>query len=178
MSGACVNVINGCILMTHESCQRRSKGRTSKSRAGFAPAVRATSRGRRAPGQRLLPLSTTGISLPSAGTSAEGTRSGNRIEAGIHGKATARFDSAGAVVCICQTTLDQRGGQPRVTRAAATRARSWLRQDRFPHVPFSWSIVSTVCCPTSWPRSFSPWCRINAGQSQLQYPTAHHKLRR
>jgi hypothetical protein len=45
-------------------------------------------------------------------------------------------------------------------------------------VPFSWSIVSTVCYPTSWPRSFSLWCRINAGQSQLQYPTAHYKLRR
>jgi hypothetical protein len=58
-----------------------------------------------------------------------------------------------------------------------------MRPDRFRHVPFSWSIVSTVCCPTSWPRSFSPWssrpwCRINAGRSRLQYPTAHHKLRR
>jgi hypothetical protein len=36
----------------------------------------------------------------------------------------------------------------------------------------------TVCCPTSWPRSFSLLCRINAGQFRLQYPTAHHKLRR
>jgi len=178
MSGACMNVIKGCILMTYESCQRRSKGRTSQPRAGFAPAFRATSGGRRAPGQRLLHLSTTGISLPSAGTSAEGARSRDRIEVGIHGKATARFDSARAVVCICQTTLDQRGGQPRVVGAAATRARSWLRPDRFRRVPFNWSIVSTVCCPTSWPRSFSLWCRINAGQSQLQYPTAHHKLQR
>lgn len=178
MSGACVDVINGCILMAYESRQRRSKSRTAQPRAGFAPAVRATSRGRRAPGQRLLHLSTTGISLPSAGTSAEGARDRDRIEAGIHGKAAARFDSAGTVVRICQTTLDRRGGQPRVVGAAATRARSWLRPDRFRHVPFSWSIVSTVCCPTSWPRSFSPWCRINAGQSQLQYPTAHHKLRR
>ena len=178
MSGACADVINSCILMTYESGQRRPKSRTPQPRAGFAPAVRATSRGRRASCQRLLNLSTAGISLPSAGTSAEGARSRDRIEVGIHGKATARFDSAGAVVCICQTTLDQRGGQPRVNRAAATRARSWLRPDRIRHVPFSWSIVSTVCCPTSWPRSFSPWCRINAGQSQLQYPVAHHKLRR
>ena len=178
MNGACVNVIKGCILVTYESCQRRSKGRTSQPRAGFAPAVRATSGRRRAPGQRLLNLSTTGISLPSAGTSAEGARSRDRIEVGIHGKAATQYDSAGAVVRICQTTLDQRGGQPRVARASATRARSWLRPGRFHHVPFSWSIVSTVCCPTSWPRSFSPWYRINAGQSQLQYPTARHKPRR
>jgi hypothetical protein len=178
MKGACMYVINGCILMTYESCQRRSKGRTSQPRARFAPAVRATSRGRRASGQRLLNLSTTGLSLPSAGTSAEGARSRDRVEVGVHGKAATQYDSAGAVVCICQTTLDQRGGQPRVARAAATRARSWLRPDCFRHGAFSWSIVSTVCCPTSWPRYFSLWCRTNAGQSQLQYPTAHHKLRR
>jgi hypothetical protein len=178
MSGVCVDVINGCILMTYESGQRSSKSRTTQPRAGFAPAVRATSRGRRAPGPRLFHLAATGISLPSAGTSAEGARDRDRIEVGIHGKAATRFDSAGAVVRICQTTLDQRGGQPRVVGAAATRARAWLRPDRFRHVLFSWSIVSTVCYPTSWLRFFSPWYRINGGQSRLQYPTAHHKLRR
>ena len=178
MSGACVDVINGCILMTYESRQRRSKSRTAQPRAGFASAVRATSRDGRALGQRLLHLSTTGISLPSAGTSAEGARSGDRIEAGIHGKATARFDSTGAVVCICQTTLDQRGGQPRVARAAATRARSWLRPSHFHHALFSWNIVLIVCCPTSWPRSFNSWCRINVDQSQTQCPTAIHQVRR
>jgi hypothetical protein len=178
MSEAWVNVIKGCILMTYESRQRCSKSRTTQPRAGLAPAVRATSRGRRAPGQRLLHLSTTGLSLPSAGTSAEGASNRDRIEVGIHGKAAARFDSAGAVVRICQTTLDQRGGQPRVVGSAATRARSWLRPDRFRHVLFIWSIVSAVCYPTSWLRSFSLWCRINAGQSRLQYPTAHNKLRR
>ena len=178
MSGACADVINGCILMTYESCQRRSESRAPQPRTGFAPAVRATSRGRRTSGPRLLNLSTAGISLPSAGTSAEGARSRDRIEAGIHGKAAARFDSAGAVVRICQTTLDQRGGQPRVNRAAATRARSWLRPDRFRHVLFSWSIVSTVYCPINWPRPSRFWCRTNAGQSQPQHPTAHHRLRR
>ena len=178
MSGTCVDVINGCILMTYESRQRRSKSRTAQPRAGFAPAVRATSRGRRALGQRLLHLSTTGISLPSAGTSAEGARSGDRIEAGIHGKAAARFDSEGTVVRICQTTLDQRGGQPRVARAVATRARSWLRPSHFHHALFNWNIVLTVCCPTSWPKSFSSWCRINAGRSRPQRPSAIHQVRR
>src|SRR5258706_14823271 len=100
MSGGWVYVIKGCILMTYESRQRRSKSRAPQLRTGFTPAVRATAGRRRAPGQRLLHLSTTGISLPSAGTSAEGARSRNRIEVGVHRKAATQYDSAGAGVRI------------------------------------------------------------------------------
>jgi hypothetical protein len=171
-------VINGCILMTYESRKRSSKGRAAEPRAEIAPAIRGSAGGSRAFGRRLLYLSSASLSLPATSTKIERTCGCGRIEVGLHGEATTQFDSAGAVVRICQTTLDQRGGQPRVARVAATRARSWLRPSHFHHALFSWNIVLTVCCPTSWLRLFSSWCQINAGRSPSQYQTEIHKLRR
>jgi hypothetical protein len=169
---------SGCILMTYESRQPGSKGRASQPRAKVASAIQGIAGCSCAFGRRLLHLSPAGLSLPAASRAFERTCGCDRIEVGIHRKASAQFDSAGAVVRICQTALDQRGGQPRVARAAATRARSWLRPSHFHHVLFSWNIVLTVCCPTSWPRSFSYWCRINAGRSQPQSRSAIHQVRR
>ena len=164
--------------MTYEPRQRRSKSRASQSRTGPAPSVRATTGCCRPFGQRLLYLSPTGLPVSSASTPAAATDDRAGIEASLHGKAATQFDSSGAVVRIYQTTLDQRGGQPRVARAASTRARSWLRPSPFHHEPFSWSIALTVCCPTNWPKFFKSWYRSNAVRF---HPTTRrkplHKLR-
>ena len=164
-------VVNSCILMTYGSRQRRRKSRAPQSRARFAAAVQASARGRRALDARLLYLSTTGISVPAASAAVERTSGRSRIEGGLHGEAAAQFDSAGAVVRICQKTLDQRSGQSCVARVAATRARSSLSRSRPSHAPFSWSIVSIVCCRRSWPKPIRFWCRINVGRSQVQSPS-------
>src|SRR5713101_7572164 len=140
---ACLRrVINSCTLMTYESRHRHPKNRATQPRARFAAAVGATARCRRAPGARLLYLSATGLSLPAASAAAERASGRGRVEVGIHGEAAAQLDSTGAVVRICQRTLDQRSGQPCVARAAATRARSWLSRSRLYYALFSWSIVS------------------------------------
>lgn len=158
-------VIKSCMLMTYGPRQRRSKSRAPQSRTGSAPAVRATARCRRPFGQRLLDLSPASLPLSSASKPAAATNNRAGIKVGLHGKADAQFDSARAVVRICQATLDQRGGQPRVARAAATRARSWLRPSPLHHEPFSWSIALTVCYPTNWPKSFKSWYRSNVVRS-------------
>lgn len=56
-------VINGCILMTYGSRQRRPKSRAPQPRARFAAQGQASARCRRAVDARLLYLSTTGISV-------------------------------------------------------------------------------------------------------------------
>ena len=171
-------VTNSCILMTYESRQRRRKSPAPQPRARFAAAVQASARCSRALGARLLYLFATGISVPAASAAVERTSSCGRIEGGLHGEASAQFDSAGAVVRICQKTLDQRSGQPCVARASATRARSWLSRSRFHYALFSWSIVSIVCCRRSWPKPSRFWCRINVSRSQPQSPPASRNLRR
>jgi hypothetical protein len=171
-------VINSCILMTYGSRQRRRKSQAAQPRARFAAAVQASARCRRALGARLLYLSTTGIPVSAARAAVEGTSGRRRVQGGFHGEAAAQFDSAGAVVRICQKTLDQRSGQPCVARAAATRARSWLSRSRLYYALFSWSIVSIVCCRRSWPKPIRFWCRINVGRSQAQSPPSSRTLRR
>ena len=178
MRGRLRSVTNSCILMTYGSRQRRRKSRAPQPRARFAAAVQASARCRRALGARLLYLSTTGISVPAASAAVERTSGRNRIEGGLHGEAAAQFDSAGAVVRICQKTLDQRSGQPCVARASATRARSWLSRSHPSHAPFSWSIVSIGCCRRSWPKPIRCWCRINVGRSQAQSLPTSPRVRR
>ncbi len=170
--------INSCTLMTYGSRQRRRKSRAPQPRARVAAAAQASARCRRALGARLLNLSTTGISVPAARAAVESTSGRGRIEGGLHSEAAAQFDSTGAVVRICQKTLDQRSGQPCVARAASTRARSWLSRSRFQYALFSWSIVSIVCCRRSWPKPSRFWCRINVSRSQPQSPPASRNLRR
>jgi hypothetical protein len=171
-------VTNSCILMTYGSRQRRRKSRAPQPRARFAAAGQASARCRRALGARLLYLSPTGISVPAASVAVERTSGRSRIEGGLHGEAAAQFDSAGAVVRICQKTLDQRSGQPCVARASATRARSWLSRSGLHHALSSWSIVSIVYCRRSWPKPIRFWCRINVGRSPAQSPPALRTLRR
>jgi hypothetical protein len=171
-------VINSCILMTYGSRQRRRKSRASQSRARFAAAVQASARCSRALGARLLDLSPAGISVPAASAAVKKTSGRGRVEGGLHGEAAAQFDSTGAVVRICQKTLDQRSGQPCVARASATRARSWLSRSRLHHALSSWSIVSIVYCRRSWPKPIRFWCRINVGRSQEQSPFPSRTLRR
>ena len=171
-------VINGCILMTYGSRERRRKSRAPQPRERFAAAVQASIRCSPALGARLLYLSTTGISVLAARAAVERTSGRGRIQGGLHGEAAAQFDSAGAVVRICQKTLDQRSGQPCVACAAATRARSWLSRSRFYYALFSWSTVSIVCCRRSWPKPIRFWYRINVGRSQAQSPPMSRTLRR
>ena len=178
MNARLYRVVNSCILMTYGSRQRRRKSPAPQPRARVTAAIRATARCRRAPGAGLLYLSATGLSLLAASTAVERAGSGGRIEVGVHSEVAAQFDPAGAVVRICQETLDQRSGQPCVARAAATRARSWLSRSRFYYALFNRSIVSIVCWRRSWRKPIRFWCRTSAGRSQAQSPPASRSLRR
>src|SRR6266566_8644789 len=117
------DVISGCIVMTYGPRQRCPKSRTSESRSRLAAAVRSTARRRRAFGARLLHFFPTGLSVFTASPALERTSSGERIQAGVHGKASTQFDSAGAVVRICQKNLDQRSRESSAVGAPATRRR-------------------------------------------------------
>jgi len=143
--------------MTYGPCQRRPEIRASQSCSHSATRIRSTARCRRAVGARLFHLSPAGISLPPTGATVERAAGGQRTQAGVHRKTAAQFDSAGAVVRICQEPVHQRSGQPRLTGTAATRARAWLRAA--PLGTFVWNIGLIVCLKRNWHRSFKPWRR-------------------
>src|SRR5438105_13168806 len=106
-------VINGCMLKTYEARQRHSEGRAPQPCASLTAAVRPTARCRRALGARLFHISATGVPLSATSATAETTSRHQRAQVGIHSEAAAQFDPTGAVVRICQKTLDQQCGEPR-----------------------------------------------------------------
>ncbi len=168
MSSHCLHhVIKGCIVMTYGPCQRRPKSRTSQSRSHSATRLRSTARCRRAVGARLFHLSPAGVSLPPTSATVEGAAGGQRTQAGVYGEIAAQFDSAGAVVRICQEPVHQRSGQPCLVGAAATRARAWLRAMSLE--AFVLNIGLIVCLERSWHKSFRPWRQKSSG-SLLQSP--------
>ena len=171
-------VTNSCMLMTYGARQRHSEGRAPQPCASSAAAVRSTARCRRTLGARLCHISAASVPLSATSATAETTSRHQRAQVGIHSEAAAQFDPTGAVVRICQKTLDQRCGQPRAARVAATKARSWLSRSRLHDALFSGSIVSIGCCQKSWPKPIRFWCRINVSRSQPQSPPASRKSRR
>jgi hypothetical protein len=160
-------VISGCIIMTDGPCQRRPKSRTSQSRSYPVTRIRATARRRRAVGARLFHLSPAGVSLPPKSATVKGAADSQRTQVGIHGETAGQFDSAGAVVRICQEPVYQRRGQSCLAGTFATRARAWLRA--VPLETFAWNIGSIVCLKRSWHKSFKPW-RRKSSASLAQSP--------
>ena len=150
-------VITGCTVMTYGSCQRRPKSRASQSCSYLATRFRSTARRRRAVIARLFHLSPAGVSLPPTSATVEGAADSQRIQAGVYGEVITQFDSAGAVVRICQEPVHQRSGQPCLAGTAATRARAWLRATALE--TFAWNIGLIVCLKRSWHKSFKPWRR-------------------
>ncbi len=76
-----------------------------------------------------------------------------------------------AHVCYSQKDLvHQRGGQPSVARAAATRTRAWVSRNQIGTVPCSWNIDSTVCCQTSSRTCISYSSPTGASQSEETRP--------
>jgi hypothetical protein len=138
------DVIDGCIVMTYGARQRCPKSRTSEPCSPPAAAVRSTARCGRAFSTRLLHFSPAGLSLSPTSSALKGASSGERGQTGVHSKASAQFDSAGAVVCICQKNLDQRSRDSSAAGVSATRGRSWLSRSRYRNAPFSWSIALIV----------------------------------
>ncbi len=169
MSSQCClcDVINGCIVMSYGPCQRRPKSRASQSRSYSATRFPSTARRRRAVGARLLHLSPAGVSLPPTSATIEGAAGGQRTQTGVYGEIAGQFDSAGAVVRICQEPVHQRRGQSCLAGNPATRARAWLRA--VPLETFAWNIGSIVCLKRSWHKSFKPW-RRKSSASLAQSP--------
>jgi len=98
--------------MAYGPRQRCPKGRTSEPRSRAAAGIRADAGRRRAAVTRVFHFSSAGLSIPSAGLRVKAAHRGERIEAGVYSQAAAQFDPAGAVVRICQASLDQRGREP------------------------------------------------------------------
>jgi hypothetical protein len=163
-------VIYGCIVMTYGARQRCPKSGTSESRSPDAAAVRSTARCGGAFGARLLHFSSTSLSLSAASPAVERSSTGKRSQAGIHGKAPTEFDSAGAVVRICQKNLDQRSRDPSAVGAPATRGRSWLSRSRSWRTDFSWSITLIACCQTNWLKCISCSCPVGGELSEVCPP--------
>jgi hypothetical protein len=170
MSGL-TDVIYGCTVMTYGPCQRCPKGRTSEPRSGAAAAIRSIARSGRAISPRLLHFPAASIPLRAAGSAFEGAGSGERIQAGIYGKASARFDSARTVVRICQKNVDQRSRDSSAASVSATRGRSWLSRNQPRRIAFNWSIVLIACRQKSWLGYITCSCPIGGGLSELRPPT-------
>lgn len=160
-------VIVGCIVMTYGPRQRRPKSRTSEPRTRAIGEIRRTPRCGRATSAGMLHFSSASVPLRTAGSALEGTGSGERIQAGVHGKAPTKFDSARAVVRICQKDVDQRSRDSSAASVPATRGRSWLSRSQPRRAVFSWSIVLIACRQTSSLRHISCSCQIGDEQSEV-----------
>jgi hypothetical protein len=157
------NVRCGCTFMTYGPGQRRPKGRTFEPCSRPAPAVRSTARSSRATRARLLDFSSASLSLSAASPTLEGACAGGRVQAGVHGEASPQFDSARAVVRICQENLDQRSRHSSLDGSSVSRGRSWLRRSRSQLAACNWIITLTAYCLRSWLRRISCWCRTGDG---------------
>ena len=151
-------VIYGCTVMTYGPRQRCSKSRTSEPRTGAIETIRRTRRCSRATSARLLHFSSAGVPLRAAGPALKGAGSGERIQTGVHGQAPTQFDSACAVVRICQKDIDQRSRDSSAASVPATRGRSWLSRTQPRRATFNWSIVLIACHQTSWRRHITYSC--------------------
>ena len=159
-------VTGGCTVMTYGPRQRRPKSRTSEPRTCAIGAIRRTPRCGRATSAGMLHFSSAGVSLRAAGPVSKETCCGERIQTGVHGKAPTQFDSARAVVRICQKDVDQRSRDSSAASVPATRGRSWLSRGRSRRDVFSWNIGLIACCRTSWRRRMSCWCPTADGRSE------------
>jgi hypothetical protein len=157
------DVIYSCTLMAYGPRQRCPKGRTSEPSTGAIKAVRATARSGRTLCARLFDFSPASLSLFATGSAAEGTSAGERVQAGVHGKAPTQFDSARAMVRLCQKDLDQRSRDASAASVPATRGRSWLNRNRSRRAAFGWNIALIACCQTNWLRYISCSCPIGGG---------------
>jgi hypothetical protein len=169
------DVTYGCTLMTYGPRQRRPEGRTFEPCSRPAPAVRSTSRSRRATRARLFDLSSASLSLSAGSPAIEGAGAGGRIQAGVHREASPQFDSARTVVRICQEALDQRSGKSSLGGSSASRGRSWLRRSGSQLAACNRSIILIAYCLRSWLRRISCWCRsgdgtLEAGQRRTLDP--------
>jgi hypothetical protein len=167
-------VIAGCIVMTYGPRQRRPKSRTSEPRTCAIGELRRTLRSGRATSAGMLHFSSAGVPLRAAGPAVKGTRCGKRIQIGVHGKAPTHFDSARAVVRICQKDVDQRSRDSSAASVPATRGRSWLSRSQPQRAVFSWNIVLIACRQTSSLRRYQlivPDRRRAIGSSSTNNPT-------
>jgi|SRR3954452_5101610 len=95
----------------------------------------------------------------------------------FHGKAPTQFDSAGAVVRICQKDVNQRSRDSSAASVPATRGRSWLSRGQPRRDAFNWSIVLIACHQTSWLRHITYSC-LNGGEQSKVRPLKIQPLRR
>jgi hypothetical protein len=170
--------IYSCILMTYGSCERSRESRPAEPCSQALAACRGVAGGSRAVGPRLFHLSSASLSIPPTSTATESTRPGWRGQTCVYRKTTAQSDPTRTVVRICQKIIHQRGCQPGLTGAAATRGRSWLSQSWLNHAPCSWSIASIDCWQRNWRRSISCWCPTSAHRlAQPSVPQRRHTWR-
>ncbi len=103
----------------------------------------------RTPGQAVLDLSTTSLSLSATRPAAETAGSGGRIQNGIYGQTSGEFNRTDKVVCRPERAVVERCGESRVARFVRTRARAWVSRSRFGDALWSWNTDLIVC----WKRS-------------------------
>jgi hypothetical protein len=169
------HVIYGCTVMTYEPRQRGAESRAAESCSCPTAAERSTARSCRAVGARLLHFFSSSLSIPAASAKTERAGTRERAQAGIHSQALTQFDSARAVVRICQKDLHQRSRESGAVSVPATRGRSWLSRGQSRHASFGWNIDLTACWLTNWLRHISCWCPTGDGRLQ-RYPLNHSVL--
>ena len=152
--------------MTDATRQRDPENRTPQSRARPVAACRSTLRRGRTVGPGLLHFATSSLSVPRTSSTAERADPAQRSQTGIHGQTSPQPSPARANVCRGQRIVHQRGGQPSVARAAATRARAWVSRNQVGAAPYSWNIDLTVCCPINSHTCMSCSSPIDASQSE------------
>jgi hypothetical protein len=154
------------MFMTGATRQRDPEDRTPQSRARPVAACRSTLRRSRTVGPGLFHFAASSLSVPRTSSTAERAASAQRSQTGIHRQASPQPGPTRTHVCRGQRIVHQRGGQPSVARAAATRTRAWVRRNQVGSAPYSWNIDLTVCCPTNSHTCMSCSSPIDASQSE------------
>ena len=154
------------MFMTGAARQRNPENRASQSRARPVAAFRSSLRRSRTTGPGLLHFAASSLSIPRTSSTAERADPAHRSQTSIHRQTSTKPGPARAHVCCGQGIVHQRGGQPSVARAAATRARAWVSRNQVGDAPYSWNIDLTVCCPINSHTCMSCSSPIDARQSE------------
>jgi hypothetical protein len=150
-------------LMSYGPRQRCSEGRAAQSGSHPAPRTRATARGCRPPGSRLVHLQAPSLSLSPTGSAAQTTGSRGRRQSLFYGQAFAPFSGKSPDLRRLDGIDTERDHQPGLAGSIASWGRPWLTARQVSHERCGWNINLIVCGRRSWRRPMNALCLTRSG---------------
>ena len=143
----------GCIFVSYGPRYRAPKSRTPQPCTRTAAAVPASARCRRADGQQLRSLSSSGLSLSPASPASQATGSRRRRQDRLYRQALPGIGSATSLLRKHDRPVVERNRQQSDTRGLAAETKAWLSGSHRATMLFILNIASIVCLSRNWSKS-------------------------